>query len=311
MPAALPREDDPAARRSARMFAVFGRIFERRLAADLRALRLPHWGLPPALPAGRPVIVLANHPSWWDGVAFIVLMRRLFPDRRMFVPMDAAALRRYPFMARLGAFGVETGTSRGAATFLRVAGTVLQDPAHMLWVNAPGRFSDARERPVPVAPGVLRLPALAPDAIVLPLALEYPFWGERAAEMLAAFGPPVDCGPLAALPREAVRGALETALAATMDRLAEDAISRDAARFHVLLRGQESIGGIYALWGRVRATVRGERYDPRHLPAAEPAEAAEGAAASRGQGGAEWRGAAPTAQDGPGLFHAADPAARR
>lgn len=259
---------DPVALRSAVGFGTFARIFERTFRGSMRALRLPPWGLPPVLSPDAPVIVLANHPSWWDGIAFVVLARRLFPDRPMFVPMEAQALRRYPFMRRIGVFGVEAGSARGAATFLRTAAGVLADPAHMLWLNAPGRFSDPRERPVPIAPGILRLPDLAPGAVMLPLALEYPFWGERAPEMLAGFGPPIPAADLLGLPREARRDRLAAALGTIMDRLAVDAVSRDPARFEVLLRGQEGMGGIYGGWQRVRAALRGERHDPRHLPQA-------------------------------------------
>jgi 1-acyl-sn-glycerol-3-phosphate acyltransferase len=188
----------------------------------------------------------------------------LFPARRMFTPMDKAALDRYRFMRRLGVFGVETGTPRGAVAFLRTAQQVLSTPDRMLWMNAPGRFADVRERPLPIAPGMTRLPEMAPDALFIPLAIDYPFWSERKAEMLCAFGEPIEGTTLAALDREARAARLSSALAATMDRLAEDAIARDASRFATLHRGREGMGGIYDLWRRLRAALRGERFDARH-----------------------------------------------
>lgn len=240
----------------------------------MRALRVPHWGLPdPGLrapEAGTPLVVLANHPSWWDGVAFMLLSRRLFPDRPLFIPMEEAALGRYGFMRRIGVFGIAPGTSRGAVAFLRTARQVLGDPSHMLWMNVPGRFADARERPLPVAPGVARLPELAPAATVLPLALEYPFWTERAAEMLAAFGPPIAAAELLTLDREARAERIGQSIEATMDRLAADSIARDPARFEVLVQGQEGMGGTWQAWRRLRALMRGERFDPRHAQGEHP-----------------------------------------
>ena len=251
--------------------AFYDLMFTRFFARHMRALRVPAWGMPPAALAepasGQALIVLANHPSWWDGVAFMLLSRRLFPGRRMIIPMEAAALARYPFMRRLGVFGVETGHARGAAAFLRTAQGVLADPVNMLWMNAPGRFADARERPLPLAPGVARLPELAPGAVVLPLALEYPFWSERAPEALAAFGPPLQAAELAALPREDRQQRLGAAIEAVMDRLAAEALTRDAARFRVVVQGQEGMGGVWHGWRRLRAALRGERFDPRHIPA--------------------------------------------
>jgi hypothetical protein len=138
----------------------------------------------------------------------------------------------------------------------------------MLWMNAPGRFCDVRERPVSIAPGLVRLAELAPNARFLPLAIEYPFWTERSAEMLAAFGPPIEAASLAALDRPSRAATLARALEATMDRLAEDAIARDPARFRPVLRGRDGMGGIYQGWRRARAFLRREQFDPRHDPRA-------------------------------------------
>lgn len=260
--------EDPVALYDPRRMAFFHFMFGRFFGKHMRALRVARWGMPHEY-GTRPLVVFANHPGWWDGVAFMLLSQALFPGRRMFIPMDAAALARYRFMTRIGVFGIETGSPRGAVAFLKTARLVLGAPDRMLWMNAPGRFSDPRERPVPIAPGMTRLPEMAPDALFVPLALDYPFWTERKAEMLAAFGEPIEVAALAAMDREARAGVLSHALAATMDRLAEDAIARDPARFETLQRGREGMGGVFDLWRRARAAAGGRRFDPRHDPRAE------------------------------------------
>lgn len=257
----------PAETFSPGMHRVFVRIFRDFLRKHMRALRLAAWGEPRAAD-GRPLVVFANHPSWWDGIAFVLLAEALFPARRQFVPMDAEALARYAFFKRFGVFGVEQHSPRGAIAFLKQSQALLDSPSHMLWMNAPGRFQDVRERPVVIAPGLLRLPELAPGAVFLPLALEMPFWTERKAELLAGFGDPLDGAALAALPRDARREAFRQALTATMDRLAADAIARDPTRFRVLEQGKEGMGGIYQAWQRVKALATGQRFDPRHDPRA-------------------------------------------
>ncbi|WP_245870170.1 lysophospholipid acyltransferase family protein [Teichococcus rhizosphaerae] len=262
-----PAAADPLELHSARHLEFYDFMFSRFARRHMRALRVAEWGMP-RIPDG-PLVVFANHPSWWDGVAFMLLSRRLFPGRRMFIPMEAAALARYGFMRRLGVFGVEQDSARGAVAFLRVAGRVLApERRDMLWMNAPGRFADARERPVPVAPGLVRLPELAPHAAFIPLALEYPFWSERKAEMLAAFGTPLPGAALQAMPRDQRQAALAGALAGTMDRLAGDAIARRPEGFRVVEQGGEGMGGIYDLWRRGRALLRGRRFDARHDPRA-------------------------------------------
>lgn len=253
--------DDPLALRSAALHRFFHGVFRRRARTGLRAVRLARWGTPEAAPG--PLVVYANHPGWWDGIAFMLLSRMLFPDRIMVAPMAAEALARYPFMRRLGVFGVAPGP-RGASAFLRTAGRVLATPGAMLWLNAPGRFQDARERPVGIIPTLPKLAEIAPAARFLPLALEYPFWGEARPELLAGFGAPVAAGTLLAAPREGRATALGAALEATMDRLATDALMRDPARFTTLLAGPEGMGGAYDVWRRLRAALAGRRFDPRH-----------------------------------------------
>ncbi|WP_372623249.1 lysophospholipid acyltransferase family protein [Falsiroseomonas sp.] len=265
--------EDPVGRYDPRRMAFFHFMFGRFFQKHMRAMRVAQWGMPRDY-GSRPLVVFANHPGWWDGVAFMLLSQALFPRRRMYIPMDAAALARYPFMRRIGVFGIEAGTPRGAVAFLRLAREVLAAPERMLWMNAPGRFSDVRERPVPIAPGMTRLPEFAPEAVFIPLALDYPFWTERKAEMLCAFGEPIEGGVLAALDREARAAALSAALAATMDRLAADAIARDPARFQTLLRGREGMGGLFQLWRQAVAAARGQRYDPRHDPRHDPRQEA-------------------------------------
>lgn len=262
-PGRKPDLPDPLAHYSSRHLAFFDLVFTRFAHRHMRALRLARWGEPEA-PPDRPVVVFANHPSWWDGVAFMLLPRRLFPERRIFIPMEAEALARYGFMRRIGVFGVETRMARGGLAFLKTAQGVLGAPGTMLWMNAPGRFADVRERPVPIAPGLVRLPELAAEAVFLPLALEYPFWSERKPEMLAAFGSPLHAADLRAMPRPERTTALAAALESAMDRLAADAISRDPGRFRVVEQGAEGMGGIYDLWRRGRALLSGRRFDPRH-----------------------------------------------
>jgi 1-acyl-sn-glycerol-3-phosphate acyltransferase len=267
MPAA--DEPSPVALRSERMMGFFEVAFTRTFSSAFTALRVPHWGLP-AAPEGRPAILLMNHPGWWDGVLILLLMRRFFRERPGFTPMDAGALEKYRFMKRLGVFGIEQNTARGAVRFLQTAKQVLEDPRHTLWMNAPGRFADVRERPVPLAPGVTRLPEIAPGAVILPVAIEYTHWTEKRGEALVAFGPPLDCGELLALARGPRTEAIRAAATAVMDRLAEDAISRDPERFLTAVTGRQGMGGLYGAVQYARALLRGERHDPRHHAGARP-----------------------------------------
>jgi hypothetical protein len=241
--------------------------FERYLHRHLDALRLPLWSTPPVAQHPGPIVIYSNHPAWWDAAAIIVLAGRLYPARPSRAPFDAAMLARYRIFERIGAFGVDLDSPRGAAQFLAAARTILADPHGMLWITAQGRFADVRARPLDLRPGVGRLAELAPDALFVPLALEYAFWDERGAGAFAAFGTGVTGAQLAALPRADRLRRLEADLTATLDRLSADVVSREPARFNALVSGRKGVGGVYDLWRRVAARLSGRRFDPAHRSA--------------------------------------------
>jgi 1-acyl-sn-glycerol-3-phosphate acyltransferase len=205
----------------------------------------------------RPLIIYLNHASWWDPLICLVVASNLFPSRRHFAPIDAAMLRKYRFFAKLGFFGVEPGTARGARQFLRTASAVCQTPGTALWITAEGRFNDVRSRPVVLRPGLAHLLKRGgKDALVVPLAIEYTFWEERFAEVLCRFGSPVAAN--------ASNAVLEDAMTRTQDLLAVDVISRDAARFTTIVGGAAGVGGVYDIWRRIRARATGRTFDSAH-----------------------------------------------
>lgn len=258
----------PTRRRSPVVHRFMAAYFERFFRRHMNALRLAHWGAPALPAAAGPVVVYSNHPAWWDAAVYILAADRLLPDHESYAPIDAAMLERYGIFGRIGAFGVDLETARGAADFLMASADILSRPDRALWITAQGRFVDNRRRPLGVKPGVARLPELAPDAIVLPLAIEYGFWMERGAEAFIAFGAPMRGQDLVAMRRPGRLAHLEQALTDTLDRLQEDASSRDPSRFRSLLDGRAGIGGIYDGWRRIGAALRGRRFDASHRAAA-------------------------------------------
>ncbi|WP_449411849.1 lysophospholipid acyltransferase family protein [Methylobacterium komagatae] len=238
--------------------------FDRYLRRHLDGLSQPLWSVPP--PAGHPgpLVIYCNHPAWWDAAVVILLAGKLYPGRDHRAPFDAAMLAKYKIFERMGAFGVDLETARGGAQFLAAARTILSDPKAVLWITAQGRFQDVRVRPLGLRPGVARLPELAPGALFVPLSLEYAFWEERGAEAFAAFGPPMTGADLAALPRAERLARLEGALTDTLDRLGADVMTREPERFRPILAGKKGVGGLYDLWRRIAARLRGRSFDPAH-----------------------------------------------
>ena len=251
------------AMRSPRTVAFFYWIFALTLRRGFNAVRLAKGG--PAPPADTPrLVIYCNHPSWWDAITFVFVNTHFFADRPMFSPIEAAMIARYPFLGRIGGFGVRQRSVRGALTFLTTSDAILADQRNFLMVACQGRFADVRERPLHISGGLAHLSERSAGVTFVPLAIEYALWEERRPELLLRFGTPVLASALQALSVEDRRLRLESGLEETMSALAEASIARDAGRFETLLSGAKGVNPIYDAWRRLKAWAGGRSFDPRH-----------------------------------------------
>lgn len=217
------------------------------------------------LRADRPLVIYLNHPAWWDPMIGMVLSS-LLPGRRHYCPIDEVMLRKYGIFGKLGFFGVEQGTSRGSAQFLRRSRAILADSNNALWITAQGEFTDPRQRPVKLKPGLGHLIRRLERGVIVPIALEYDFWQERTPEALVRVGEPLILGPGDGPARSLAdwQHEVERRLERTQDELAELAIRRDPSAFTSLLSGKTGVGWFYDTWRRLRAALSGKRFDPSH-----------------------------------------------
>jgi len=252
---------DPLAYRSAPLLWLFGWYLRWYFYRHFRAVRISRTGYP-CVPAGKSLVIYSNHPSWWDPALYILVGTKLMPDRIGYGPMDARSLREYGLMRRMGVFGIDPGHARGAAEFLHLSRRVLERSGGTLWVTAEGKFTDARQRPVQLRPGIAHLARHVPDIVLLPLAIEYPFWNQSRPEALVRFGTPIESGRHHDI--SGWNALLADELTRTMDALAGESMTRDPQLFVPLMRGSAGVGGVYDVWRRVRAWGGGRRFEPAH-----------------------------------------------
>jgi len=245
-----------------RWFVWYSRRYIQR---HFHSLRIALAGLPPD-PQGRPLVIYSNHASWWDVLVCLVLKDEFFKERNLFAPMDATALENYKMFRRLGFFGVERGSRRGAVQFLRTADAILKSPAPLLFVTPQSRFADVRTRPVRFEAGLGHLAARAGDAVFVPVVGEYVFWEERLPEILVRFGQAVTVDqPLAAqFGSDAWTHLFERKLEAAQDALAVEVKLRQPENFQTILRGAAGQGGVYDWWRACAAKLRGETFHKEH-----------------------------------------------
>jgi 1-acyl-sn-glycerol-3-phosphate acyltransferase len=241
----------------------FARFTRFSMQRHFHALRLAKPGFPDVA-SDAPLLVYLNHPSWWDPLTGLMLADQGWPHRFHYAPIDAAAIEEYAFFAKLGFFGIDPTQRSGGARFLKIGQALMADPNHALWVTAQGHFADPRQRPLELQAGTAHLLRRLERAIVLPLALEYPFWTEKRPEALACFGDPIH---VSEQPRRSVRAwqqQLTTHLEDAMDRLAGLAMRREGDDWQTLLAGHVGTTPIYDGWRALRAKWRGRSFRAAH-----------------------------------------------
>ena len=243
-----------------KVFAAYsGRLLRRRF----HAIRILKNGLPPHS-VSVPLVVYLNHAAWWDPLVCLLLARQFFGRQTSFAPIDASALERYAFFKKVGFYGVEQNSARGALSFVRTTRAILGAAGKVVWLTPQGRFMDVRERPLRLQGGIGVLAGQLENAVFLPLAIEYSYWTEPRPEILISFGEPL------ALSDEPARTSAEwtqffsDALEATQDELAARSCRRDPAEWRVLEKGASGVNVIYDAWRRFRARLSGAKFDPEH-----------------------------------------------
>ena len=110
---------------SRRLLSFFANYLHWYIGRHFHAMRLANADRFPQ--RARPADRLCQPRFLVGSACFIVFSRYFLPDASHYAPMDAAALKHYGFLRKLGLFPVESGTRRGAAQFLRAA---QRDPLH-------------------------------------------------------------------------------------------------------------------------------------------------------------------------------------
>jgi 1-acyl-sn-glycerol-3-phosphate acyltransferase len=233
----------------------------RHVRKHFHAMRISLTGLPPQDQA-RPIVVYSNHPGWWDPLIGLLLKAHFYPEKTLHAPIDAKALEKYGILKKLGFFPVEQSSFKGARDFLRTSQALLQSPATLLAITPQGNFADPRQRPTTFEPGLSHLASVAPQAIYLPCAIEYPFWNERLPEALVRVGPPVTIPPSRSARQ--LNLLLQSALQNAQDALAQDALTRDPALFQTLITGSSGQAPVYDFYRSLKAKLTGKPFNPEH-----------------------------------------------
>jgi 1-acyl-sn-glycerol-3-phosphate acyltransferase len=178
-----------------------------------RLTRTPIAGLPRQLPRDRPLLLVANHTSWWDGFLLRDVHTALRSRAPMYSVMTEAELQRLPLLRLLGAVPLRQASATSLRRLLSGLRTATRErPDASVLFFPQGRIWPAWRRPLAFHRGVeVVARALAP-CYVLPVALHVESLHRSSP---AAF---VRVGRIIHVPEQTVTaGMLELAVAEQLD----------------------------------------------------------------------------------------------
>jgi 1-acyl-sn-glycerol-3-phosphate acyltransferase len=173
----------------------------------------------PAIEKDRPLLVLANHFSWWDGFTHFYLNMH-YLHRRFYIMMLEEELKKRRFLRNVGAFSVNRGRKE-VLTTLQYASEILQDPDNLLLLFPTGELQTLYTSTFPFQKGLERITRAAPADLQILFSFILPEYGPYPRPALHTYlktyeGPQTD---LAAL-EQAFQEAYHQVVAKQHERLA-------------------------------------------------------------------------------------------
>ncbi|MXV51852.1 glycerol acyltransferase [Pedobacter sp. HMF7647] len=105
--------------------------------------------------AGLPILLLANHFSWWDGFILFILNKR-YLKKRFYVLVTEENYHKVWFLKYLGAFSVKR-KSKSVIETLHYAGQLLNNPDNLVLYFPQGKLYSNHLDKISFEKGILRI----------------------------------------------------------------------------------------------------------------------------------------------------------
>jgi len=143
-------------------------------------------------PAGTPLLLVANHSSWWDGFILRDVQRRFRPRSRLFTLMTTRELRRHPYLRWMGCVGMEPGNAASVLrAFRRLRDEARHDRDAVFAVFPQGSIWPATRRPLGFERGVSVLASLLAPVTVVPVGIQLEALNRAAPTAFVSIGPAI------------------------------------------------------------------------------------------------------------------------
>jgi len=188
-------------------FAVFRRLFIRGTRVGGR------W---PAAPDGVPLLLVANHVSWWDGFLLREIQREVRRHAAFHTVVVEHQIAAHPMLGRLGGVPVDPSTPASVLRMLRTLRSLrAHDPDTVFSYFPQGRIWPTSRRPLELRRGIEAVTRVLAPIRVVPIGIHIePLVAVRPTPLLW-LGEPLDVSRGDTLPRDV----LEDRLARSLDEI--------------------------------------------------------------------------------------------
>jgi 1-acyl-sn-glycerol-3-phosphate acyltransferase len=210
-----------------RIFAIYNRNLLKRRFDSLQVSGLE---ILRERKSNIPLIIYANHSSWWDGLVAFQISRALKMDS--FIMMEEKHLKKLFLFRRLGAFSIVREKPFEAMKSINYAVNLLKEnQERILWIFPQGEILHNDSRPFYFYKGISKIIDKLEKCSVVPLALRYEFLGNFKPEIF------VKVGKAKFFDNEAKANAadFENKLALLLDELKSDILNKDFNNFEKLI----------------------------------------------------------------------------
>jgi 1-acyl-sn-glycerol-3-phosphate acyltransferase len=201
-------------RHSPLAWATFESVFQPWMRRRLAGVHLGNLPDPNELEPG-PLLLVANHVSWWDGFLLREVQRRLRPGRPFHVVMAEAQLRTQPVLQRLGAVPLRDGPFAVRGLGRALEAICHRDPTAVIGYFPQGRIWPSYRRPLGFSRSGEWLARYLEPVTVIPVALHIEPLNRLAPTAFIGTGGPVR------VQGEPAPASFEDSVSSTLDGLLE------------------------------------------------------------------------------------------
>ncbi len=219
-----------------RLFATYNRNLLARRFQGLRVRGLEH--LKAQASSTSPLVLYANHASWWDGL--VTFQAGHYAGLDQFFMMEEKQLREYPLFRRLGCFSVVRDDARLALRSIQYAADLLNDTNRALWIFPQGELAANDLRPLKLFSGAARIINRCGRDVVraAPVAMRFEFLDDFRPEAFLKVGTPDIIEASKHSNAKQLTARFEHRLTAELDALRDDVKHRNFAGYDEIIAPQ-------------------------------------------------------------------------